>query len=229
VLYRYKTELETNKQLYEAGKVSLCVSKNKPRVAGSIFWARSIFFRIKRPIMKFITKESTLDPDLFKSIKQDYKNLAKVIDVYQKEKFENWKKSIIETAMEFLKQEILKRKGENQYGVNFSDDFKILIKEVKHLEKMGYPIPKTIINISLQEKEYYSYIDRLYLMLDEYNEAVHGLSDIDKKLLQKQINDLNAVLEPGHESLNLSSLGVPDFIDNCMKAINHFRDVVKKV
>jgi len=38
--------------------------------------------RIKRPILKFMTKESTLDPELFNTIRKDYKNLAKVIDVY---------------------------------------------------------------------------------------------------------------------------------------------------
>jgi len=35
-------------------------------VAGSISWARGIFHRIKRPIMKFITKEDTLDKEQFK-------------------------------------------------------------------------------------------------------------------------------------------------------------------
>jgi dynein heavy chain len=54
-------------------------------------------------------------------------------------------------------------------------------------------------------------------MLDEYNDAVHGLSDHDKKLLESEIYTLNAHLEPGHESLNLSSLGITDFIDNCLK------------
>jgi len=47
------------------------------------------------------------------------------------------------------------------YRINFSEQFKLLIKEAKHLEKMGYPISKTIINISLQEKEYLRYIDKL--------------------------------------------------------------------
>jgi dynein heavy chain len=66
-------------------------------------------------------------------------------------------------------------------------------------------------------------------MLREYNETVHTLSEIEKRLLDDQIRKLNRVLEPGHESLNLSSLGIPDFIDTCMKAINEFRDVKKKV
>lgn len=29
--------------------------------------------------------------------------------------------------------------------------------------------------------------------------------------------------------MNLSSLGIPDFINNCVRAINEFRDVKKKV
>jgi dynein heavy chain len=117
--------------------------------------------------------------------------------------------------MNFLKNKILtlKSKEDNIYEVNFSDEFKILIKEAKHLEKMGYKVSKTIINISLQEKEYYLYIDRLHLMLNEYNSAVHTLKDIERKLLHQKIKDLNRVLEPGHESFNLSSLGIPDYID----------------
>jgi len=51
--------------------------------------------------------------------------------------------------MKNLKQKILKKSDKNVYSVNFSDEFKVLIKEAKHLEKMGYPISKTIINISL--------------------------------------------------------------------------------
>ncbi|CAD8091063.1 unnamed protein product [Paramecium sonneborni] len=40
---------------------------------------------------------------------------------------------------------------------------------------------------------------------------------------------LNSALEPKHQCLNLASLGIPDFIDNCLKAINEFRDIEKKV
>jgi len=33
--------------------------------------------------------------------------------------------------------------------VNFSEDFQMLINEAKHLDKMGYVLPKTILNIAL--------------------------------------------------------------------------------
>jgi len=52
-------------------------------------------------------------------------------------------------------------------------------------------------------------------MLKEYDEAVHSMNEIEKILLENPIKKLNHALEPGHESLNLSSLGIPDFIKNC--------------
>jgi dynein heavy chain len=94
VLLRYKIELENNRGLFDSGKKqaevgSDCkiISKNKPPVAGSISWARSIFHRIKRPILKFLTKEDTLEKQLFQDIKNEYKTLAKTIDYYQRDKF----------------------------------------------------------------------------------------------------------------------------------------------
>ena len=54
-----------------------------------------------------------------------------MIDEYQKKKFADWSEKIIDTAMAFLKKEILLMVEENKYQVNFSDDFKISIKEAK--------------------------------------------------------------------------------------------------
>jgi len=45
-------------------------------------------------------------------------------------------------------------------------------------------------------------------MLKKYRQAVHSLNDIEKILLQGKIKKLNKVLDPGVDSLNLSSLGI---------------------
>lgn len=74
----------------------------------------------------------------------------------------------------------------------------MLIKETKQLEKMNHNISRIIINIALQETEYYKYIDKLKVMLREYNEAVHTLNPIEKKLLEAHIQKLNKVLDQGY-------------------------------
>jgi hypothetical protein len=48
---------------------------------------------------------------------------------------------------------------------------------------MNHNISKAIVNIALQEKEYYRYIDKLKTMLREYYESVHSLNPIEKRLL----------------------------------------------
>ena len=48
---------DKGKELINKGYIFKVVTKNKPPVAGSIEWAHSIFYRIKRPIMKFLQKE----------------------------------------------------------------------------------------------------------------------------------------------------------------------------
>lgn len=69
----------------------MITSKNKPPVAGAISWARSIFYRIKRPILKFLSREETFIPKedtrenkelftLFSNVKNEYKTLAKKLD-----------------------------------------------------------------------------------------------------------------------------------------------------
>jgi hypothetical protein len=83
-------------------------------------------------------------------IKEEYLCVAKSIEDYKNEKHKSWNEKIMEKALSFLKNKILTMKEELVYEVNFSDEFKVLIKEAKHLEKMGwYKVPKTIINISL--------------------------------------------------------------------------------
>lgn len=67
--------------------------------------------------------------------------------------------------MQFLKEKILVKVGENRYEVNFREEFRVLIQEAKQLEKMNQKISKAIVNIALQEKEYYRYIDKLKTML----------------------------------------------------------------
>ena len=53
ILSIYEDELKQIRTLFEEGRTSPPISKNKPPVAGAISWARSLMHRIKVPIIKF--------------------------------------------------------------------------------------------------------------------------------------------------------------------------------
>lgn len=230
VLKTYEKELLHNKNLFYRDKEQFnFVSKNKPPIAGSIAWKRAIFYRIKTPILRFLTRSDVWDQNEFKNVKDEYKRFAKELDAYEKFRYEEWEKKITDKALNFLKKKILIKKGHNQYEVNFSTEFRVLISEAKYLDKMGYVLSKTILNIALQEKEYYKYVDKLNKMLREYHYTISSLKDVERKLMETQIKSLNTALHPGIDSYNLNSLGINDFINHCINEIKKFNDVKNKV
>ena len=228
VLKTYRRELNHNKEIFERDCENKTFSKKKPPIAGAISWKRLIFQRVKNPIIKFIKKTEWDEEDL-KEAKEEYKKFAKKLDQFEKDKLEEWSKNINERAICFLKENILKCLGKNNYVVNFSKDFKVLINEAKHLDQMGHPLPKTILNIALQEKEYYKSVDKLQKMLLKYNNTVNSLTDIEKSLFKVYLKGLDESLNPVINSFNLNSLGINEFIISYKDELKKFNEIKNKV
>lgn len=101
------------------------------------------------------------------------------------------------------------------YVVNFQPELKVIIWEAKYLDWIGLDIPQTIINIALQEKEYFTHVDWLNQLLREYNAAIGNLKKEERSLLKKQINELNQVMDKGVNNHNWFSLSINAFIREC--------------
>lgn len=63
-----------------------------------------------------------------------------------------------------LKQPIFRGEG-SSISVNFHEDLVILIRESKYLDRMGFAVPETALNVTLQEDKYHSYVESLNAML----------------------------------------------------------------
>jgi dynein heavy chain len=55
VLKQYSIELQKVKEIFESNQSSPPFSKNMPPIAGSISWCDSLFYRVKKPIIRFKT------------------------------------------------------------------------------------------------------------------------------------------------------------------------------
>ena len=90
VLKQYSIELQKIKEIFEINQSSPPFTKNQPPVAGAISWCRSLFHKIKKPIVKFKTLPGNLifnysyllfielmESDLGKAISKDYLTLGK--------------------------------------------------------------------------------------------------------------------------------------------------------
>jgi len=129
-------------------------------------------------------------------VAHEYVALAKDLDQnYEQEIFNKWKDKNTDEAIKLLNKFILQKEIDKAldnvtYKVNFAPELKVIIREAKFLDRIGKPIPQTIINIALQEKDYMRHVDKLNQLLRGYNSALNNLKPVEKKLMQTDIKKL---------------------------------------
>lgn len=66
-------------------------------------------------------------------------------------------------------------------------------------------------------------------MLKAYTQIKSSLTKVENELLKERLAALDQVLTPGFRSLNWNSLGIPDFLTLCNKAMNEFNSLLHQV
>ena len=69
------------------------------------------------------------------------------------------------------------------------------------------------------------HVDKLNQLLRGYNTALSNLKPVEKKLLDKQISKLNRWMDKGAENHNWFSLSISEYIRDCQKAIDDFKEI----
>jgi dynein heavy chain len=242
ILATYSNEVKRIRELFHAGKDDPPTSKSTPPVAGAILWARSLFHRVKRPVLSFKKAQGVDGQNLLTGSQgqlacKEYVELGKEIMEYEQSLFNKWfakphgdlpsraeELCIRDLKKNILVEELMEDGKTKTYVVNFTKELELLIRETKYLDQLGgFELPGMVLNVALQQDKYKEYIERLQFLIDGYNAAVGDLTSVQQKLLQKQIEDLVRALAPGCTPLNWNSLGIPDFIDKANVAITAFR------
>merc|ERR1719163_2367999 len=100
ILAQASKELNVTRDLFEK-------HKNNPPIAGAIAWARALYYKQKKPILKFRTHENLLKRPEGEAFKQEYLRFAKAVHKYTQDKYAKWAKEVQNKATENLKRHIL--------------------------------------------------------------------------------------------------------------------------
>lgn len=73
------------------------------------------------------------------------------------------------------------------------------------------------------------YVDKLNQLLRNYNSSISGLKEVEKKLLEKQISQLNKWMDKGVTNHNWFSLSINEYIKECTQAIDSFTEIKQRV
>ncbi|KAL8020331.1 putative AAA+ ATPase domain, dynein heavy chain region D6 P-loop domain-containing protein [Plasmopara halstedii] len=245
ILTQYSKEVEMLGDQFHRYKESPPVYKDHPPVAGAISWSRALYLRAKKPILRFRTMNDLLKSSYGEQVKEKYLVFARAVDAYIQQLHREWKEKVPATINECLKQSILGPKlleaGKSETGgtllklpsppfyANFSFELKMIIKESKYLDRLGFEIPEEALNVTLQENKYLQYVQDLTLMLERYDSLLRDLTPVETHLLRAQLKTLDDALRVGFSPLNWNSQRVMSFIENSNKALNQFANLVSQI
>ncbi|TPX63919.1 hypothetical protein SpCBS45565_g06282 [Spizellomyces sp. 'palustris'] len=252
ILDQYAREVDIIDEIFRNHKDNPPCTKNQPKVAGAIAWSRSLFYRIKKTIVRFQSLQEMLASDQGRAVTKKYLTVAKAMREYDEQLYNSWCQSVEANSLQYLKSHILSKdvgagytgtgapttpdtytggKGETsrKIYVNFRPELRDIIKETKYLDKMGLTVPEVALNVALQEEKYYTFVENLNTMLNSYNSILDVLDSAERKLLQTHIAELKRVMKPGFSRLNWNSLGIPEFISRCNTEINKFSSMVNQI
>jgi len=182
ILEQYLRELATISAIFHSKKECPPIYKNFPPVAGAIAWARDLYLRAKRPILRFKKHGNLLNDEFGESVKEKYVVFARATDNYINDLYGDWERLVSNSALEKLRQPILKsiakydasktEKGASfilppaPYRVSFPDELKMIIRESRYLDKMGFRIPENALNVTLQDSKYLAVRAYYYMLID---------------------------------------------------------------
>ncbi|NXK07793.1 DYH10 protein, partial [Herpetotheres cachinnans] len=236
--FREEVSVENVKQIFLQNLKDPPLYKNHPPMAGAIYWSRSLFYRIKHPIIRFQEVEELLASERGKEVKQIYLQVAKRLKEYEDQKYSQWRDGTEQILPLLLKNTLLTSSVTEEpvgtkksicFIVNFSPILQEVIIETKYMEQLGFPVPEVARYVALQEDKYLRYRNRLKNMLDCYHKLMETLNEAETKLLDDHIQELWRVFKSGHRRLNWNSLGIGDFIVQCTQAIRKFESLVHHI
>ncbi|XP_063171723.1 dynein axonemal heavy chain 10 [Candoia aspera] len=257
ILAQYCKELEIVNGIFVNNLPNPPLCKNHPPMAGAIYWARSLFYRIKHTIIRFQEVEELLASENGKEVKQKYLEVAKRMKEYEDKKYDQWRETTEERLPVLLKKTLLAKvhpsgaiihpHPETQepnvyleetettkekttiFVVNFSPKLREIINETKYMEHLGFPVPEIARNVALQEDKLLRFTDGIKQMLDHYHQLIGTLNEAEVQLLDEHMQDLWRVFRSGYKRLNWNSLGIGDYILRCTQAIGKFESLVHQI
>ena len=107
ILKQYEKEVDMINEMFLKNKQSPPLSKGQPPIGGAILWERSLFERIKKTIVRFLTYEEMMDCEEGKAVKAHYLRIAKQMKAYEDDLYKNWRAATETNLPNLLRRNLL--------------------------------------------------------------------------------------------------------------------------
>jgi len=120
-------------------------------------------------------------------------------------------------------------KIEIKYLINYHSNLKESLIECYYFDKLGFNLPETIIQITLQYSKFEQLSIELYSMLEDYHLTLSSLDTIEVSLLQFYIDQLQKIIKPGISRISFGEIGTFDYVKQCKKQLEQLHSILNQI
>lgn len=245
LLDTYDIELDTakrifDKQMEDTKRLGYApVHRYQPPVAGQLEWARELRLRIQKPRqqLQLIDHPSMLSEQA-DIVYRKYDQMLGLISEFEKKIYSEWVASVDEACSFNLGQPVLLRdEYTKSISVNFDRALVTVLREVKYLKFLGREdIPEAAAKLFEKNDTLRKFNANLDRTVGWYNEIQESLLDVERPIVQSQLNEIDVFLQEAEKSLYWSSDGLWEYVEKARdmvhdleKRINNAKDNVDKM
>ena len=223
------------RELINAKDENSPISSNMPPIAGALNWTNGLRGRVTELMERLLGfKKSMQDREEFKDVCKIYQSLKANLETYEDMNIQKWNIGVEEHTEEKLNKFLLYREEtelaiEGFIRVNFADELVGILREVKYLQLLDFPIPETASRLFEKVNVYRLQTLRLTIITDTYNNILATLLPVEKPLLAKKIENMSKSLQDGIDQLKWNSEGIDKFIAKAHDTIMDVDDLVRKM
>ncbi|XP_071977799.1 dynein axonemal heavy chain 11-like isoform X1 [Engystomops pustulosus] len=120
-----------------------------------------------------------------------------LLDVHDKETFNNWSENLCDVCESHLNQPILKCGDDGLYETNFNPMLAAVLREVKYLQFLKFSdIPTMAKDLYLKRKQLQKHTGNLDLICQWFNRILKTILPVEKELIQEELQQVYEKLEP---------------------------------
>ncbi|XP_037911922.1 dynein beta chain, ciliary-like [Hermetia illucens] len=185
----------------EFGAAKIPIDPAYPAISGTILWLRKLRQRLMVPYNDFPLLDFPLfENELGEDVMKRHDTMIALMDGFQEEIISKWREDVVKDIDEGMANCILRKEGKKVF-LNFNDELRTALRDIKNLKLMGFEIPEHVLEFYERDEELWEARIKLFRIAEWYNEVNDTTHECELALVQKEIEALDEVMQPSFETI----------------------------
>jgi dynein heavy chain len=231
LLRAYAADIKEVHDVFTAGRTAPQLSKNAAPNSGAVAWLRALLQRVEEPFerLRLMGQVLTATPEGV-ALDAQYTQLVTALKEAEAGIVLEWSSRAEELGDERLKQSLLVRdEATGMVSVNFDPALTKLLREVRYFMLQGVEIPPGAAQVFKRSETLRQQTGNLELVAGLYNNAQRVLLAVERPLVERKLENVDAALERGQTVLNWNSPKVDEYIQEVMAQVKDLDAIVEQL